>query len=80
MGAPQQTELSLLHQQVSPPAPGRRRVAQVSPPQAVAASSNEEEDQMAAALWEGEVSRPESLTVSIPGDDIAAFAVTEEAE
>lgn len=42
--------------------------------------SIEEEDQMAAALWEGEVSRPESLTVSIPGDDIAAFAVTEEAE
>ncbi|XP_047487932.1 uncharacterized protein LOC125038498 [Penaeus chinensis] len=42
--------------------------------------SIEEEDQMAAALWEGEVSRPESLTGSIAGDDVASFAVTEEAE
>lgn len=42
--------------------------------------SIEEEDQVAAALWEGEVSRPESLAGSIGGDDITAFAVTEEVE
>lgn len=42
--------------------------------------SIEEEDQIAAALWEGEVSRPESLVGSIGGDDITAFAVTEEVE
>ncbi|XP_069941022.1 uro-adherence factor A isoform X2 [Cherax quadricarinatus] len=42
--------------------------------------SIEEEDQVAAALWAGEVSRPESLAGSIGGEDIPAFALTEEAE
>ncbi|XP_071520773.1 uncharacterized protein [Panulirus ornatus] len=42
--------------------------------------SIEEEDQVAAALWEGEVSRPESLAGSIGGEDIPVFAVAEEVE
>nr|XP_045625329.1 uncharacterized protein LOC123774778 isoform X1 [Procambarus clarkii] len=42
--------------------------------------SIEEEDQVAAALWESEVSRPESLAGSIGGEDVPAFALTEEVE
>ncbi|KAK4300635.1 hypothetical protein Pmani_027167 [Petrolisthes manimaculis] len=42
--------------------------------------SIEEEDQVAAALWEGEVSRPESLAGSLGGEDIPPFTLTEEVE
>ncbi|XP_042243303.1 uncharacterized protein LOC121880217 [Homarus americanus] len=42
--------------------------------------SIEEEDQVAAALWEGDVSRPESSAGSIGCEDIPAFALPEEAE
>ncbi|XP_045121621.1 uncharacterized protein LOC123510479 isoform X2 [Portunus trituberculatus] len=43
--------------------------------------SIEEEDQVAAALWEGEASRPESFADSIGCDDLpVSFAVAEEVE
>ena len=43
--------------------------------------SIEEEDQVAAALWEGEVSRPESLADSIGCEDLPiSFTVAEEVE